>query len=166
MKKIALLITTIILACAMGITLAADLKIGVFNLQDVLQKTPQVVNIRNTLKKQFEKRNNGLVAMQKKVQADILKLRKMPTTKTKARNKLQQQIIAASNSLRTKQVQLQRDVVAARDKSLHNLMAQIKTATTSVAKNKGLDLVLSNANVAYNSDKIVDVTSDIIKSMS
>jgi len=167
MKKIILLFCATILLVVAGTAAnasAADSKIGVFNLQTVLQNTPQLVSIQAKLKKQFSARNNETIAEGRKLLADIAELRKMPVTQTSARNALQVKIINEDSSLRTKRTLLQRDLLVARNKNLVTMMAKIRVKASVIAQKRGFDVVFTNTNIAYSANKI-DITQDLIKAL-
>lgn len=164
MKKIILLAFTTILLVVVGTVSAANSKIGVFNLQTVLQNTPQLVSIQEKLRKQFSARNDETIADGRKLLADIAELRKMPITQTSARNALQVKIINEDSALRAKRTLLQRDLLVARNKSLVTMMAKIRAKASVVAQKKGFDIVFTNTNIAYSTNRI-DITQDLIKAL-
>jgi len=165
MKKVILSIFVTGLLVFTGIVFAANgAKIGVFNLQTVLQQTPQLKAVQNKLRAKFAARNNDMIAQQKQLMADISKLRSLPVTQNNARSDLQVKIINESSNLRAKRTLLERDLLVARNQSLQAMMRKIRGKAKVVANKKGLDLVLANTNVAYSADN-TDVTRDLIRAL-
>lgn len=164
MKKLVLLFVIIGLGCFSNISLAEDTKIAVFNLQTVLQQTPQLQMVRDNLNNRFSTRAKEVLDLRKQLAADITRLRSVPTSKSSERNELQIKIINEDSSLRTKQALLQRDIVTARTEDLQNMMAKIREQAAKIAKAKKFQIVFSNENVAYNLDSI-DITNDLVTSL-
>ena len=165
MKKILLsIVATGLLVFAGSLFAAGPVKIGVFNLQTVLQDTPQLKAIQNKLTKQFTARNNAVIAQQKQLVNDINRLRSMPVAKTGERSDLQVKIINESSDLRAKRTVLEHDVLVARNQNLVKMMAKIRDKAAKIASKKGYDLILANNNVAYSTNS-TDVTQDLIKAL-
>jgi len=165
MKKVVLSIFTTGLLVFAGMAFAANgVKIGIFNLQTVLQQTPQLKVVQDKLRKQFTSRNNAVIAQQKQLVADVNKLRALPVAQNNKRSNLQVKIINESSDLRAKRTVLERDVLVARNQNLQKMMTKIRGKAAVIARKKGLDLVLANVNVAYSANSI-DVTQDIIRAL-
>lgn len=166
MKKVILSIFTTGLLVFTGIVIAASgAKIGVFNLQTVLQQTPQLKAVQKKLKSQFTSRNNQVISQQKQLVSDLSRLRGLPAAKSNARSDLQVKIINESSNLRAKRAVLERDLLVARNQNLQAMMTKIRGKAKVIANQKGFDLVLTNANVAYSSNN-TDITRDLIRALS
>lgn len=164
MKKLMLLCVVIGLCCFSGMSLAEDTRVAVFNLQTVLQQTPQLQMVRDKLNSRFSTRTKEVLDLRKQLAADITKLRSIPASRSSERNELQVKIINEDSSLRTKQALLQRDVMTARTEDLQNMMAKIREQAAKIARARKFQVVFSNENVAYNLDSI-DITNDLVKSL-
>ena len=165
MKKVFLsILATGLLIFAGSVFATSDLKIGVFNLQTVLQDTPQLKAIQNKLVKKFTARNNAVIAQQKQLVEDVNNLRKLPISKASARSDLQVKIINESSNLRAKRAVLERDILVARNENLVKMMSKIRDKAGVVARQKGYDMIIANNNVAYSANS-TDVTSDLIRAL-
>jgi len=164
MKKLILLFSVIGLCCFSGVSLAEAANVAVFNLRTVLQQTSQLKMVQGKLNNKFSKRNKAVLGQQKKLLADIAKLRSIPASNGTKRNDLQIKIINEDSALKAQRTLLQRDVVAARNKNLQDMMARIRGQAAKIAKSRGFQAVFSNVNVAYNANSI-DITNDIIKAL-
>lgn len=165
MKKIFLSVFTAGLLVFAGIVSASNgIKIGVFNLQTVLQQTPQLKAVQDRLRRQFARRNNKIIAQQKQLADDVSKLRALPVAQNNVRSDLQVKIINESSELRAKRAVLERDILVARNQNLQAMMGKIRSKAAVIARKKGFDLVLANANVAYSANSI-DVTQELIRAL-
>jgi outer membrane protein len=165
MKKVILSIFATGLLVFVGFAFAASgVKIGVFNLQTVLQQTPQLKAVQDKLRSKFTARNNDMIAKQKQLIADISKLRNLPLTQNRARSNLQVKIINESSDLRAKRTVLERDILVARNENLQAMMKKIRDKAGVIANKAGLDLVIANVNIAYSAGN-TDVTKDLIRAL-
>ena len=70
MKKMLLLILSTILLFSFSIAFAADLKIGVLDVQKTLRSIPQVKKMQAQLKRRFTPQQTQITALQKQLKAD------------------------------------------------------------------------------------------------
>ena len=72
MKKLFLLASAVTLLGAVAVTASADnLKIGVIDLQQVVQNSPQIIRMQAELKKQFSPRDAALTKVVQTLQSDM-----------------------------------------------------------------------------------------------
>ena len=140
------------------------MQIGVFNLQKVLKSAPQIPVMQTKLKDQFRPAGKKLLSSQANLKKDIKKYRDVSTVRASYRGKLQKDIIAKQNKIKAQQNALKHNFILARNKQLQAVLNKIKVVVAKIAKKRGLDLVISNANVAYN-NKSMDITDQIIKAL-
>ena|SRR3990167_8680011 len=168
MKKLLLiLISSVFALTALGATTtASSFKIGVMNLQEVIQQSPQLNTIKADLKKQFDSKEKEIVGSQKTLQDDIDNLHKNSSVmKTAERNALQDKIAKEQQQLQSMQMAFQQQYIAARDKALSSLFEHIKTIVDGIAKKQGFNLILTNEPVAYADDNL-NITDEVVKAMN
>lgn len=170
MRKLLLSIITAATLFMAGSALAApagtNLKIGVMDVNTILQKSPQIAAINNQLTKDFKPRQDKIVAAQKDLQAEVDKLNKNANVMNDAdRNKLQDQIIADKANVQGMAISFQRDLQQAQSKSMQDFMAQLTTIVNDVAKKGGYDLILQRAGVPYANNSL-DVTAQVLQELN
>lgn len=164
MKKTLLAVSA---ACCLllGSTVFAELKIGVINVNKVFLESPQVAAAKADFKKKFEGREKELNDAQKDFQKSIEAFSKnSPTMKDDARKAEQQKIIDKQKKLQDMQMKFQSDANSAQEEALKDFSKKMETAVTKVAKEKGLDLVVAKASLAYSKDEL-EITPDVLKIM-
>jgi outer membrane protein len=165
MKKILLLVLSIGLLLGFSVARADNLKVGVLDVQKVMQKSPQVSVMQAKLKKQFAPQEKKITAAQKQLKADFDKYNKDQAVMKDADKKaLQKKILAEQSKLRNLQTQFQQQLIAAQRTAMQSILKDIEGAVEDVAKDQKLDLVLTKASVAYNNPDL-DVTDQVIKKL-
>jgi outer membrane protein len=166
MKKILLAITAALALMVSSITPAmADTKIGVINLQQLLQQLPQMKQISADMKKQFGDREKKIVDAedQLKKDADSYK-RNGAVMSAKDKQATEDKLMKQQQELQQMQISFQRDFQTAQNKAIDDLLSKIKVVVEKVAAQNQLNLVLINASVAY-ADKNLDITDPVLKQM-
>lgn len=141
-------------------------KIAVINMQDLLQKLPQMKQIGDDLKKQFSDRGKKLTdtdaGFKKNVEAFNRDSAVMSASdKQAAEQKLMQQ----QKDLQDMQKSLMQDSQAAQNKAVDALLKQIKDVVATVAAKENVDVVLLDAAVAYSSNQVVNITDEVFQQM-
>ncbi|MHB1948971.1 MAG: OmpH/Skp family outer membrane protein [Gammaproteobacteria bacterium] len=164
MKKLLLLIiTSLTLALMTGLSYAAELKIGIINLNQILQKSPLMISLNDDLVKQFKPRQDELVNAQKQLQDENNKLTiNGATMSNDERSKLQNKIIADQANVQILTASLQRDVAIAKDAALQKFMAKLNDVITKIAKDGNYDLIEQNSNFAFINGKL-DITQQVLQ---
>lgn len=159
------LVVLSVLFALSSVSLAATQTIGVVDVKQVINGSNKLNGINDSLKQQFGKRREQVIAMQKVLIKDIKKFRKDSAVMgEKDKEKLQKKIMAKQEALRKAQMSLQHDFMMARSKALKALFTHFKTVATQVAKNNGINILLSKAAVVYSGNGI-DLTNKIMKDM-
>lgn len=167
MKKIILSIFILMsfMFCATTSAFAEETRIGVLNMQDLLQKLPQMKKIGDDLKKQFGDKQKNLVSAQESFKKDADKFKRDSTVLSdKDKQAAEDKLFKQQQDLQTMQMELQRDYMAAQNKRVDGLMENIKGVVEEVATEQKLGLVLVNASVAY-AKKEMDITTQVLAKM-
>tara|TARA_R110000868_G_scaffold121652_2_gene322577 strand:+ start:3045 stop:3536 length:492 start_codon:yes stop_codon:yes gene_type:complete len=141
---------------------AAELKIGVVNLEQVIQKSPLAVSINQKLSTDFKPRQDAVNAASKKLQESSDKLTYGAFKLTpEQRLKLQEEVIANRRSVEQLMTSLQADIASAQAKANQTLMTKLNTVIASIAKSGSYDIIQTNANMIYLNGNI-DITQQVI----
>lgn len=162
MKK--LVITAAALLLSMSV-FADDMKIGIVDVRQVLQSSPQVAAMQKKLQQQFADREKQLQAAQQQFQQDADKLnRDAAVMKPADRDALAKKAQAEQDNLRTMQMSMQKDLYAKQNEAMQTILNQMQDIISQIAKAKNLSLVITKDAVAYVAND-VDVTQDVIAKM-
>lgn len=144
---------------------SAPLKIGVVDLQKIMQKSSQVAAINNQLEKRFKPRQQAILASRKALQQKAEKLSRNAAVMSETdRAKLQNELIAERANLQTTEVSYQQDVTADQTKETQNFMRKLKNVVTQVAQSGGYTLIMVKQGVPYVDDKL-EVTDAVLAAL-
>lgn len=165
-KTIRTLASLLLLTAAIPFANAAtQLKVGVIDLPQIMQKAPQVQAINEKLKSQFSEQQKTIMAAQQQLQADTVKLQSGGKQISDADQKqLQDKVSNEQKGLQQMVVSFQQSVTAAQNKAIEQLMSDINGTVKSIAQKQQLDIVLLKPAVIYASDT-VDITGQVINEL-
>ncbi|MSP53101.1 MAG: OmpH family outer membrane protein [Gammaproteobacteria bacterium] len=164
MKK--LLITLALLGgLSLALNASADIKIGVLDLQAVLQQSPQVQSADVKFRKEFSPREQKIKAQADALQTEVDQLnRNAAVMSAVEQGKTKDKIAKDQDNLQQAQAQFQQDVQTAQGKAMQQILTQIKTVVATLAAQNGYDLVVQKSSVVYSKDEY-DVTALVIKQL-
>ena len=162
MKKI--LFATLLIFC-MPILMAAELKIGIVDVNKILKEAPQTISANKKLEKEFGGRTEKLKAKIQTLQGEEKKYQKEALTltddqKDKTEKSFQQRRIEIQRLER----ELREDMDLRRREEIGDLQEKVNQTIDKIANDEKYDLILYNG-IAFAS-KNVDITNIIIKSLS
>lgn len=163
MKRIFSVAAFLLLISAIsGNVSAEDYTIGYVSTQRLLSESPQAETLRSQIEKEFAPRDRQLLADQKKLKDNEDRLTKDAAIMSETeRKKLERDIISMRRDLKRNQDEFREDLTFRRNEELTKLQKDIGEAITAIAKQRKLDLVLTEGGAVYFSSK-VDITSEII----
>lgn len=164
MRKIVLLLAGLV--ALMGVSSAnAEIKIGVVDLQKILTTAPQVNEMRNKLKEQFDPQNKEIQEAKKSLQVEVDKFSKNSSVmKEQERKDAQNKIMDQQKKLREKEMAFQQKLMNEQNKTMQTLSDEIQTAVEKVAKDEKYNLVIAKGATAYN-DPSFDITDKVLKTL-
>lgn len=167
MKKVLLIVAAIfsLSVISTNIAYAADTKIGVISLQNLLEQLPEMKKISDDMKTKFSDRQAKITKAQddfKKAAEDYKK--NVAVMSDKEKGAAQDKLLKQEQDLQKSQMDFQRDYVAEQNKQVNALLEKIKGVVSDVAKKQNLSLILIDASVAY-ADKTLDVTDAVLKAL-
>lgn len=164
MKKWLFLITTCISMLAITtISYAANIKIGVVNMNQILQKSPLMVSMSEALAKKFQPRQEEINNANKQLQNDVNQLSFHGSTMSdEDKNNLQNKIIQEKANIQILTITFQKDLAIARDQDLRTFMTKFKEVINKIAQDDRYDLIEQNSNILYLNNKI-DLTQQVLQ---
>lgn len=157
----ALLLATSVSAFAAGPD-ATSSKIGIFDMQQMMQSSPLVDQLNKKLQEQFKPRQDKIAAAQKNLGDEINKLNDTSSKLTpEERNKLKDRVISDRAAYETMAKSYQEDLSKSQNEAMQKLMTKLQSAVSEVAQKDGYTLVVQKGAVLY-SDPKSDVTSQVL----
>jgi outer membrane protein len=154
------------LMSATGFAADAAIKIGVVDLRQVLQKSPQMTDLNKKLEAQFKPRQDKIKADEKLLQADVDKLKKDGSTMSKDDvTKLQDKIVKAQSALQAQVGTFQQDLGNAQNQGMQKLLQDAGAIITDMGKKDAYTLIVSKEAAFYAQDSM-DLTPKVSQAMS
>ena len=163
MKCVSSLVIALLFSLGMTNAFAAEGKIGVVDLQKIMQTSSQMKIIQQKLEKEFKPRRDKLVAMEDNLKKEVEKLKRdsaiLSLSQKKEREK---KIVSAQQTFEREGQQYQQELSTAHNDAMEELYGKIRKAIAKVAEREKYDLILQNDAAPYNVAKL-DITDLIIK---
>lgn len=149
-----------------GASFAADINIAVIDVQEILQKAPQIKKINDALTSKFKPRQEKILAQEEKLKADVQKLEKNNAVLSASeKSKLQEEIVNQKRDLQRLGQDYQQDLTSEQNKSMQQFFTQLKAVIDKIAQKGQYALILQKEGVPYAASKI-DITQQVIKDLS
>tara|TARA_Y100000768_G_scaffold275116_1_gene210753 strand:- start:1312 stop:1824 length:513 start_codon:yes stop_codon:yes gene_type:complete len=145
--------------------LAADLKIGYVDIAKILNESPAAKAAQKKLEQEFTPRNKQLEAQAKKINKQKEKLKKESDIMSKDQIvALQRKITKGERDLKRDATEAQEDFKLRRRDELGKIENRLKEVILSIAESGNYDLIMTNADVTYASDKSsINITAKVLK---
>ncbi|HXH03964.1 MAG TPA: OmpH family outer membrane protein [Candidatus Competibacteraceae bacterium] len=144
---------------------AAELKIGVVNIQKLMDEAPQAQTARGRLEQEFAPRDKLLVDAQRSLRRLEDRLTKEgESLSDEERRSLEREIAVQKRELRRATDEFREDFTIRRNEELSKLQRQIYETIVELAKQQGYDLILESG-VIYASGQ-VDITEQVLQRLS
>ncbi len=135
------------------------------NMNNILEDSPQAEEAMRELEKEFSPRDSQLVAEREELQRLRDRLEREGDLMTaNQRADLEREFTARSREFRRAQENFTEDLNVRRNEELAKLQRLINDAIIELARERNVDLIVTERNVLYASDRI-DITDDIITVM-
>ncbi|HEV2333368.1 MAG TPA: OmpH family outer membrane protein [Gammaproteobacteria bacterium] len=143
---------------------AADLKIGVVNMANLLQKSPQAQNAQTEMAKKFDSRKKDLVAEQDKIKTlqDTLNKNGAVMSASQLQDN-QAQLDELQRDFSRKQSDYMDDVNMERNAALSKLQQDVLKAVQEFAQSQKYSLIVGEG--VFYADPAVDVTDQVLAQM-
>lgn len=151
--------------CLFSSVYAADsMKIGVVDMNQVMQKSALATSLNDSFVKKFQSRQDQLTRAQKDLQDENTQL-SMPNISQADRTKLQEKIVNDKANVDVLSINLQRDVAIARSQNMQTFMAKLNEVINKIARDGNYDLIQTRNDMPYVNSK-VDITAQVLRDLS
>ncbi|MGQ3890504.1 OmpH family outer membrane protein [Legionella sp. CNM-4043-24] len=138
-------------------------KIGVVDLQRIMQTSAQMKSIQQKLEGEFKPRRDKLVAMEDGLKKDMERFKRDAAVLSQSQKKeLEKKIIATQQTFEREGQQYQQELSTANNEAMEELYGKIRKAIAKVAANDKFDLVLQKDAAPF-SDAKLDITDLVMK---
>ncbi len=143
---------------------AADApKIGVVDLQKVMQTSDEMKTIQATLEKEFKPRRDKLMGMEADLKKDMETFKRDSAVMSQSKRKeMEQKIVDAQQQFERDGQQYQQELSAAHNQAMEQFYNKVRAAISKVAKEQKYELVLQKDAAPFSIDKL-DVTDKVIE---
>lgn len=163
MKRLGGVIIALVFAMC-GVNAFADgTKIGVVDLQKIMQTATQMKTIQEKLEKEFKPRRDKLVAMEDGLKKDMEKFKRDGAVLSSSQKKdLEKQIVTTQQQFEREGQQYQQELSTAHNEAMEDFYNKIRAAIAKVAESDKYDVVLQKDAAPFSVDKL-DVTAKVMK---
>lgn len=140
-------------------------KIGVVDLQKIMQTSDDVKAIQATLEEKFKPRRDKIMGMEADLKKDMEAFKRDSAVLSQAKRKeLEQKIMTAQQTFEQQGQQYQQELSAAHNEAMEKFYDKIRAAIAKVAEAEKYDLVFQKDAAPFSVEKL-DVTSKVIKAV-
>lgn len=158
MKKLGI----VLLLSVMATSAFAATKVGVVDLQKVIQESAKAKAMNAAMLKKFKPARDALQANNEKWQADVKKYQRDMSVMTAKQKKDRQAALKKEQQTYLKKAEkFQTQYMAEQKKNVDNLQAAIKKALAAVAKKGDYSMILLKQAAPYVADDSMDVTEQV-----
>lgn len=165
MNKRLLAIALLVALVPFNTVFAKDLKIGVINLEQIIQSAPQTEQIKSRLQRKYKAREDKIVKAQNQLRKDIDKIKRdsavMSETDLKS---AQERVNNEKRDLAYKEQSFREDFMRSQNSEMESLLKEIRKEIHSIAAAQNYDLILQEESLPFVS-KAMDVTDNVIKAL-
>ncbi|MDI1353097.1 MAG: OmpH family outer membrane protein [bacterium] len=141
-------------------------KIGVVDLQKIMQTSNQMKDIQQKLEKEFKPRRDKLVTAETTLKSDMEKFKRDSAILSATQKKdLEKKILAAQQQFERDGQQYQQELSTAHNEAMEGLYAKVRAAISKIAKEEKYDLIVQKDAAPFSSETL-DVTDKVIKAIS
>ena len=153
-KKFTQKFVFILLICSSGILAAAELKVGVVDVQAAIEASHHFSKIKTTLDREFapietdlKSMNNSIIALEERLMKDSAIMGESES------RRLQQEINQKKSSLKFESYEAQRKLTARQQELTYPVLKLAEEAVTEIVKEKNYDLILPQQTVVHFRDE-------------
>lgn len=166
MKRFSALVVALVFSLC-GTSVFADwAKIGVVDLQKIMQTSNQMKDIQQKLEKEFKPRRDKLVATETSLKSDMEKFKRDSAIMSSTQKKdLEKKIVAAQQQFERDGQQYQQELSTAHNEAMEGLYSKVRAAITKIAKDEKYDIIVQKDATPFSSETL-DVTDKVIKAIN
>lgn len=166
MKRIGAILVGLLFTLGSVGVFADGAKVGVVDLQKIMQTSAQMKTIQEKLEKEFKPRRDKLVAMEDGLKKDMEKFKRDSAVLSASQKKdLEKKIVNTQQQFEREGQQYQQELSTAHNESMEEFYSKIRAAIAKVAESDKYDVVLQKDAAPFSVDKL-DVTAKVMQAIS
>lgn len=163
MKKVLGAVAVVLMGLISAVSMADNLKIGVVDLQRIMQTAPQMKAVQEKLEKEFRPRRDQLVKMEESLKSDMQRFKRDNAVLSQDQKKeLEKKIVMTQQMFEREGQQYQQELSTAHNEAMEGLYTRIRQAIDQVAKDEKYDMVIQKDAAPFSSTQL-DVTDKVLK---
>lgn len=166
MKRLGGLLVAFVLSVVSFGVLADGTKIGVVDLQKIMQTSVHMKAIQEKLEKQFKPRRDQLVSMEEGLKKDMEVFKRDSTVMSQSQRKdLEKKIVSVQQQFEREGQQYQQELSTAHNEAMEEFYNKIRAAIAKVAQSEKYDLVFQKDAAPFSVEQL-DVTARVMKEIN
>ena len=163
MKRVSGIFIALLFGFGAMTAFADGAKIGVVDLQKIMQTSSQMKGIQQKLEKDFKPRRDKLVAMEEGLKKDMEKFKRDSAVLSQAQKKeMEKKIVTTQQTFEREGQQYQQELSTAHNEAMEELYGKIRKAISKVAETDKYDLILQKDAAPFSVTQL-DITDLVIK---
>ena len=159
MRRIIVVLITVLFCAGISVGYAAEMKLGYINLKKVMDNYEKVKDGEDELLKKAENKNE----QREKLVAEIKNLReKIDLLNDKQKEKKQEELNEKLKQLQEITYQTRTGLQQDRDEKLRDIMKEVGAVIEEYGQSRGYNIIIDDTLLFYK-DTNLDVTDDVIK---
>ncbi|MGL6030353.1 MAG: OmpH family outer membrane protein [Legionella sp.] len=166
MRRFSAMIVALVMSFTATSLFADWSKIGVVDLQKIMQTSSQMKAIQQKLEKEFKPRRDKLIAAENLLKGDMEKFKRDSAIMSATQKKdLERKIVAAQQQFERDGQQYQQELSSAQNEAMEGLYTKVRAAITKTAKEEKYDIIVQKDAAPFSSEAL-DVTDKVIKAIN
>lgn len=166
MKRFGAVLFALVFTVFATAVFADQAKIGVVDLQKIMQTSSQMKDIQQKLEKEFKPRRDKLMAVEHGLKDDMEKFKRDSAIMTANQKKdLEKKIVSTQQQFERDGQQYQQELSTAHNEAMEALYAKVRSAIGKTAKDEHYDLIVQKDAAPFSNDTL-DVTDKVMKAIS
>lgn len=166
MKRLGSVVIALMMVVGSVNAFADGTKIGVVDLQKIMQTSTQMKAIQEKLEKEFKPRRDKLVAMEDGLKKDMEKFKRDTTVMNQTQRKdLEKKIVGTQQQFEREGQQYQQELSTAQNEAMEEFYSKIRAAIAKVAESEKYDLVFQKDAAPFSVEKL-DVTAKVMQEIN
>lgn len=163
MKQVSMWLVGLLAITTSAATFAADTRIGVVDLQKIMQTSSQMKGIQEKLEKEFKPRRDNLIAMEETLKKDMEAFKRDTAVLSQSQRKaLEKKIVSEQQEFERNGQQYQQELSTAHNEAMEEFYNKIRAAIAKVAEAQSYDLVFQKDAAPFSVDKL-DMTAKVMQ---
>ena len=152
-----------LLTLSSAAAIAANTRIGVVDLQKIMQTSAQMKSIQEKLEKQFKDRRDNLVAMEQTLKQDMEAFKRDTAVLSQSQRKdLEKKIVNEQQTFERNGQQYQQELSTAHNEAMEEFYNKIRAAIAKIAEAEKYDVVFQKDAAPFSVDKL-DMTAKVMQ---